>query len=116
MEFLETTMKICRKCGIDKSIDDFYKLKPNSPDLALDCKECVKETSLFYYHEIAKERNGVGINMSFQERIINLMEHLLIPIKKCCSCLFIKRKNTDFYKRGGDEPGVRSVCKLCYNK
>lgn len=40
--------KICSKCGIEKSVDDFYVNKNMKDGLQYCCKECSKKMALEY--------------------------------------------------------------------
>lgn len=37
-------LRTCPKCKIEKSVDDFYKIKRNSHGFSSQCKPCHKET------------------------------------------------------------------------
>ena len=79
--------KICKKCGIEKPLDEFYKDKSKKDGHENKCKECKYTKKKIY-----------------------------VPVKEghkiCCTCG--EEKSFDnFYKKGN---GYRSNCKECENK
>lgn len=52
-----TVMKICNKCGLEKTHADFYKHKITSDGLRGSCKACIKLHNK-NYHKENKERNN----------------------------------------------------------
>jgi predicted transcriptional regulator len=49
--------KVCSKCSIEKSIDQFYKRKDTKDGYRLDCKECFSLKSDKYYQNNKKKIN-----------------------------------------------------------
>ena len=90
--------KICSKCRIEKSIDDFYFRKDRKQYYTY-CKKCRKEyLKLFKKRHIEKNKSR---DFSKEQ-------------KECLICGEIKNK-TEFFKRDSNS-GVRPYCKKCEKK
>lgn len=50
----------CKKCGENKSIDDFYKNKGRVDGISSECKICSTERSLSHYHKNKNVRPKIG--------------------------------------------------------
>lgn len=86
--------KVCSKCGIEKSLDQFYKRKSSKTGYYSECKTC---------HDLQR-----------YEYIDNLV-YIEITEKYCKRCNTIK-PIIDFYKNKRIKDGYSSSCKLCSDK
>lgn len=93
--------KTCKICGVEKSVDEFYKDRCMADGYLSKCKRCRNDI------ENAKQR---------QKR---LQERLLRPVKsastthKSCSKCGIDKPMTDFGKDKRSTTGRTSACKVC---
>lgn len=81
-------MKICKKCNIDKELDEFYKNKKSKDGYNHSCKECDGE-----YWRKPKEILDIGY-------------------KRCSKCSEVK-KLENFSKKNTRKSGISSTCKEC---
>ena len=70
---METTTKICTKCKIEKSINEFYKDKSKKDGLESNCKECKK---------LFKQNNKEKISTQRKERYEKNREAIIIERRK----------------------------------
>jgi hypothetical protein len=49
--------RVCTKCGIEKSLYDFYKTTKNRLGLRTECKECTNKSNRSWYKTVSEE-NG----------------------------------------------------------
>lgn len=85
-------MKICTKCGEEKSLTDFYKKKEVKSGLTAWCKACFHEKSKERYAEHREEELKRA-----REYRINNRERLIAYFKEW------KRKNPDIKKKFNDK-------------
>jgi hypothetical protein len=57
-------MKICKKCGIEKSLDSFYKHKLSKDGAQHICKLCKKEEDFIYYQNNKDHLQNINKNWS----------------------------------------------------
>lgn len=57
--YKENNTQICKKCGIEKSLKQYYKAKENRLGIAKTCKTCDKKRSVSWYQK-NKERCRLG--------------------------------------------------------
>lgn len=85
--------KVCRKCGIDKSLDDYYKANEMRDKHASMCKSCT---------EIQRKDKASKLDLSL----------ITITTKICTKCKIEKELNL-FYKSKYSKDGYKSICKVC---
>jgi HNH endonuclease len=96
-----TMKKVCRDCGEEKELGEFYKAKDRKDGRDTRCGVCTEK--------IAKARN---------EKIIKLNEKRTdFPKKKKCStCHKIKSTTKHFYFDLSKKDGYKARCKECRNR
>lgn len=96
--------KICTRCGVSKSLEEFYKLKTGKLGRAARCIECtliVSKEKYKYWRDTKEER------AKFSSELIEE------GLKICPSCKSIK-PFLDFYPDKRSPSGLTSSCKDCY--
>jgi len=86
--------KICNRCGIEQSLDDFYTRKYSKDGYNNRCKTCC---------DLLRNK--------CTERLV----HIEITEKHCKSCN-ITKSVTEFYKNKRIKDGYGSACKQCSDK
>lgn len=103
--------KICRRCGIEKNVSEFYKKDSNTDGYRSYCKLCDHELN-------AQQRylkNCQNAEYIKQKELEKLNEELLKDNKKKCSICHEIKSLEDFYYRK-DNNKYRNECKVCFNK
>ena len=98
------SFKTCKKCNIEKDINEFHKDYKSVDGYVGQCKECIKLKTKIYNIKISnikKEKN----DLSYSE----LMEN---RVKKCYMCN-IDKSFDDFYLSKKLKTGYRNECKEC---
>jgi hypothetical protein len=90
---METKVKVCRKCKIEKWLNEFYKRKDSKDGRGNECKQC---------------RNA---------RIRKHPPKEILPdgLKRCSRCNVVENINR-FYKDNRSKDGLCYICKECFNE
>ena len=100
--------KICRRCGVEKSLDDFYVKKSNSDGRRSYCKLCDSELNARQRY-LKSCQNDEYVKRKELEKI---NEELLKEHKKKCSiCSEIKDLEEFYYRKENNK--YRNECKAC---
>lgn len=83
-------MKVCSKCGISKSEDEYYKKAKGTLEPRSECKECTKKKRLLY---VSRPKMEVS--------------------EKCCVKCGIIKNISEFHKNVNFPDGKTNVCKDC---
>ena len=111
MEVIFVETKICRRCGVEKSLREFYIKKTNADGHRSYCKQCDSELN-------AQQRylkNCQNVDYIKQKELEKLNEELFKENKKICSICNETKELSDFYYRK-DNNKYRNECKMCFNK
>jgi len=78
--YIYTCMKECKRCNIEKSIDNFCKRKGEKDGLHRYCKECMNEEFKGYYKKVKPEHNArsakwVAENKEYHKKLVNNHYH-----------------------------------------
>lgn len=76
-------MKICKKCGVTKSFDMFYKRTTSKDGLQSYCKDCRKIIDSESYLQSEKRRSQIRENSN---KLKTYNKKLLWRYKKLCKC------------------------------
>jgi len=61
-------MKVCKKCGIEKSLSEFSPEKTGKDGLSYRCKECNRERALQYYNDHKDECRAKALKYSREHK------------------------------------------------
>jgi hypothetical protein len=92
-------MKVCSKCGIDKTEEGFHKDKRAKDGFSSQCKQCMRK----YKQE---KRDLVRLQKKLKDESKDYTK------KICCKC-GIEKPLGEFHKDKNKKVGVRSTCKQC---
>jgi hypothetical protein len=92
------TYKTCTKCGVEKSLNDYYKNNTSKSGYNSVCKTCYKKR--------ASERS----KKIYQNKII--LDKIIIKDKVCRICNSNKHISS-FSKKKENKDGFRHECKIC---
>lgn len=97
-------MKLCPRCGLERSVEEFGRNADRPDGLALYCKPCFRVVSRESYRRRV-ERSGR-----------QLREKVSVPpgMKRCPSCAEVK-PIADFPKNRASSDGLGTYCKPCHN-
>ena len=108
--------KICSKCGIEKSLSDYFKDKQKSSGIRPDCKKCNTTKSLNWSKNNKSKRKSIQLkyhyNLSNKE-----YTDLLVSQNYCCAiCLklessFKRKLHVDHDHNTGAVRGL--LCQYC---
>ena len=103
--------KICRKCGIEKSLNDFYVKKSGEDGRRSYCKLCDNKINAQYQYlrscqnpDYVKRKELEKINKDLSKK----------NKKKCSVCGEIKNIEDFYYRK--DNNSYRNECKVCFNE
>lgn len=103
--------KKCRRCGLEKSLDEFYVKKTNSDGYRSYCKLCDSEINAQHRYFI----NSQNADYVKQKELERTNEELLKENRRKCSvCGEIKEVEEFYYRK--DNNKYRSECKKCFNE
>lgn len=91
--------KICNKCGIEKSIEDFHKNKKGKFGRVETCKSC-KVLINKHYH------------ISYANKIHVIKNE---ETTKICTKCNLEKNLSEYSKSNASKVGIRSYCKACGN-
>lgn len=94
---LETGLKICSKCEIELSLDNFYIDNSKKDGLTISCKNCQKIKYREKYPEKPKAKEGFKFCSNTK-----------------CEKAGIEQPIINFHKRNNRKSGYMSWCKKCY--
>ena len=103
--------KICRRCGIEKDLNDFYVTKSNADGHRSYCKQCDSELN-------AQQRylkNCQNADFVKRKELEKINEDLSKEHKRKCSVCGEIKNLEDFYYRK-DSKKYRNECKKCFNE
>lgn len=115
--------KICTKCNIVKSIDQFRKNKNYKNGIYSRCKQCEcnyqRENSVNHNKAVAKYTEKSKAKKAKDSKLLKekyKKEIKIYPLfKKCSKCQTFK-KYIDFHKINENKDGLAYHCKDCINK
>ena len=93
----ENQVKTCSKCGVEKSVDEFYGRKLSKDGLHPQCKECILE-----YHSIKRK-----------EKPHNVIHRFVVGETKTCGKCGVEKSTIKFSKDRSAEDGLGEHCKQC---
>jgi len=96
--------KVCSKCKIEKSVDEFHKDNKAKDGLKSNCKECCKTK----YYSLEKNKK---VKLK-KDRARMLLENN----KKVCTKCGIEKSVDEFYKAKKGRVGFKSRCKKCMDE
>ncbi len=97
----EEKTKICKCCGKELPLSEFYIHRTNRDGHKTICKKCDSKEQKAKY----AERKGKFIpQQETKEKT------------KICACCGEELPLSEFYVQGGSKDGHRSFCKKCYNE
>lgn len=73
---LDTNMKTCSKCKVEKSLSEYQKNKSNSDGLQYQCKQCRKETCRLSYKKNFEKNADNRKKRDLEWRLNNREKHL----------------------------------------
>lgn len=90
-------VKICSKCNQEKSVEEFHRLRKDSPELRPSCKACRNQENKQYFlanraDALERSRNSKRVQKS--RNVKNLIEYLLEH--PCVDCGFSDIRALDF--------------------
>lgn len=117
-------MKQCSKCGINKSVDEFYRDSRKGDGLFSACKQCHNKLSAAWVaknSERKKKTNRLWREANRQLRYDAFRRRYeradsILPIRKrCCACG--QEKSADeFHRKKDSRDGLYPRCKICRAK
>lgn len=93
-------IKVCGKCGIGKSFDQFHRDKSRKDGYRDLCKACVKS----YQAEWRPE---------YVEKIQQHVSTLVPPTTKQCTQCQAEKPLNEYHKHPASRDGLRPICKAC---
>lgn len=93
--------KLCKSCGIEKSLNSFYKEKKNKDGLKGCCSNCFKQSRKGYESNRRSDFSSLYLDPSFMSEL-----------KTCISC-DVEKNRTNFNKRVQHKDGHSPYCKNC---
>jgi len=111
---METTIKVCSKCGIEKSVSEFYKARQYSDGLTIACKLCCKAKNKVWRSlnpiKIKDKRiKWYAINVKMSDEYIYANAE---KIKKCKKCKEDKDA-TEYSLDRSRRSGLNKICRVC---
>ena len=103
-------MKKCTKCGIEKSLSEFYKDSSVLDGYKNSCKACLSEQSKIRYKEKTKDKKRKK-----RKDAIKIFEIAGVQHKQCTKCLASKPLS-NFYALNHTTGRLSSRCKGCTRK
>ena len=100
--------RICSKCGISKSIDDFHKDKKGRNGRSSRCKECAKRHVKLWARKKFHER----YEEATQKRQKSA-ELLAQGMKQCSKCSEVK-PTSEYFSDPRKKDGLYAKCKTCH--
>lgn len=95
----ETATKICRKCGEEKPLSEFYRYKTRGTQMFSRCKPCS-----------ISEKQEIKMRKAERNRA---REDIIYPETKWCyKCKQVK-SSSEFHKSTARDDGLRADCKKC---
>ena len=99
---MNSVTKVCRRCKIEKSLDEFGNYKRQSDGRAIYCRACWREYRRNWYYQRRQEKFG----KSFDENIT----------KACIICGKTYPATPDYFHRNAiTQDGLSSKCRWCVN-
>lgn len=98
--------KVCIKCRIEKSVEEFSKHKRRKDGLKSWCKDCCKEYDIIKRHGSLEQYQKV-LDEREQKQIAKLNN------RKTCPKCKIEKSIEEFGKHKSTKDGLRSWCKEC---
>jgi len=92
--------KVCTKCGIEKSLDEFYPVtKGDKTRFRSACKHCIHLQGRQYSRKKEKERANLALKVNFNN------------LTKICSKCGDEKPYSEFYKNKSKKDGINTCCK-----
>lgn len=101
-------MKVCRKCGLEKSVQNFWRNSATKDGLALDCIECSKA---HWKERITREQRDRYIERQKRYDQVNIKDYLLRQARKRA-----KENGVECTLRARDIPDVPEKCPITHVK
>jgi len=111
-------MKVCNKCGEEKSLDEFYKSSKTKSGYRSPCKSCINATNKAYYvnnrTQVNEYKKSWALANSKNKREQENIWYLSNAewVRKCSQCKE-EKPLSEFHRRSGATFGRMASCKAC---